>query len=82
MKLEVKVKQKYIVHSQIRSTTDCPIAHALKDQHPRDGLWMVWMDRVALWPGPSYPLPKEATEFIMDMLDNKPVLPFTFILEV
>ena len=76
--MTVKVEQKHIRGATIKSSCDCPIARALREQHPRQGVWYVFLDRACLFPGGSYPLPEKAMEFMNDMLQDKPVKPFVF----
>lgn len=82
MKLEVRVERKHIDASMPRSTTECAIAKALREQHPDKGVWCVWMNKAALWPGGTYTLPDKATQFMNDLLEGRQVNPSTFVLEM
>jgi len=81
MSLEVSVEWKHIKGSEVRSTCQCPIARALNEQHRSESLWYVGRTMALQWPGKAYRLPPKAVQFIGDLLDKRPVSPFTFILE-
>jgi len=81
-KLTVNVEQRHIDTGLPQSPDQCPIAKALKEQHPREERWLVYLSIVALWPGRPIPMPEKAAKFSRDFYDGKPVKPFTFELEV
>jgi hypothetical protein len=90
--LTVTVTQEHIERGMPNASTHCPIALALREQHPCEWQWLVRFHDLLRWPGHPIPLPPKAAKFSQQFYlhhtpppDTKRVplpKPFTFELEV
>lgn len=95
MKLEVKVREQHITKGRPKTSGLCPVALALREQHPRANgiLWMVGYTGAYQWPGRGYRFPEAVSRWIWEFdleieerIKNpkrtaKPIKPITFVLE-